>query len=121
MDGWEEGIITKADFVKRTAALDQQARKRGALLPTKAPALDARRTVKAVAEYFAGFEDQPFEDRRRVLRTAFKEFRVEKRAIPGWTLNGDFLGSLDRAKASRGSKSQYLLQGRAPATLPPAR
>jgi hypothetical protein len=104
VDGWEEGIIAKADFVKRTAALDQQARELRARLPSKAPALDARRTIKAVATFFAGFEDQSFEDQRRILRIAFKEFRVENGAIPGWTLNGAFLGSMDGAKVSRDSR-----------------
>ena len=113
VDGWEEGIITKADFVKRTAALDQQARELRTLLPSKAPVLDARRTAKAVAEYFAGFEDQPFEDQRRSLRTAFKEFRVENGAIPGWTMNGDFLGSADRAKPVPNSRWRHWRRCRA--------
>lgn len=107
VDGWQDGVITKADFMKRTAALDQQARELRTLLPSKAPVLDARRTVKAIAQFFAGFEDQPFEDQRRMLRTAFKEFRVQNGAIPGWTMNGDFLGSLDRAKVGPNSKSLH--------------
>jgi site-specific DNA recombinase len=113
VDGWEEGIISKADFVKRTAALDQQARELRTLLPAKAPVLDARRTVKAIAEFFAGFEDQPFEDQRRVLRTAFKEFRVDNSAIPGWTMPGAFLGSVG-AKVLPDSRWRCWLRCRGP-------
>ena len=89
VDGWEEGIITKADFVKRTAALDQQARELRILLP-----------VKAVAEFFAGFEDQPFDDQRHLLRTAFKEFVMDNSTITGLTLN---VGALVGAKVPRDS------------------
>jgi DNA invertase Pin-like site-specific DNA recombinase len=104
VDAYADGIISKEDCARRTAALDQQARELRALLPAKAPALDARRTVKGVAEFFAGFEDQSFEDQRRTLRTAFKEFIVHNSTITGWTLN---LGSVVGAKVARGSRSRY--------------
>jgi hypothetical protein len=43
-----------------------------------------RRTVRAIADYFAGFGDRPFEHQRRVLRAAFQHFVVEQGAIPAW-------------------------------------
>jgi DNA invertase Pin-like site-specific DNA recombinase len=115
-DAWQEGSISKESFQKRTKALDQQARELRILLPAKAPALDARRTVKAVAEFFAGFEDQSFADQRQVLRTAFKEFIVDNNTITGLTLN---VGAVVGAKVSPDSRWPYSRRSRAPARAPP--
>ncbi len=101
IDAYGEGTITKAEFQKRVDAVESDRRNIEALLPAKAPALDARRLVKAVVKYFAGFEHRPFEEQRQILRAAFRQFSVENGAIQNVTVNGGFLGSMDGAKVSR--------------------
>jgi hypothetical protein len=116
---YADGAISKAEFHQRIDALEQAKRDLDALLPANAPALDARQTARAVAEFFVGFEDQSFEHQRRTLRSAFKEFRIDNGAITGWTLNRGFLGGM--AKLSSPSRSLYLLRCTAralPARLP---
>ena len=82
VDAYADGIITKDDCLKRAAALDQQARELRALLPVKAPAIDGRRMVKTLGEFFAGFEKRPFEKQREALRKAFQPFVVQNGTIP---------------------------------------
>jgi hypothetical protein len=70
----------------------------------KVPALNAHRLADAVAKYFAEFEDAPFEEQRTILRTAFKQFKVEKGAITAARMDGGFVGSTDGAKRSPPSR-----------------
>jgi hypothetical protein len=81
--------------------------------------MDARRIVRAIAEFFAGFETQSFDDQRRILRAAFKEFQVENNTIPAATLNGAFLASVVRAKVEPPSRWRWSLQFPMPTRLEP--
>src|SRR5262249_52990429 len=116
---WVEGSISKESFQKRIKALDEQARDLRALMPADAaPALDTRRTVQAVVEYFTRFEDQPFAEQRKALRKAFREFLVDNCAIASLTLNGAFLGPMGGAKLSSRPRSRCLRRSRARAPAP---
>lgn len=103
---YTDGDLTKEEYRKRADALATERRSIDAMLPTEAPALDSRRLVKALAKYFAGFEQRPFEEQRQILRTAFRRFTVQNDAISSATISGGFLGSLgDGAKASTHSRA----------------
>jgi DNA invertase Pin-like site-specific DNA recombinase len=106
IDQFDKDRITEREFEQKMDAVAQAKRGIEALLPAKAPALDAKRLVKAIVKYFASFEHRPFEEQRQILRVAFKKFIVENGTIPAATLNGGFLGSMDGVKVSRGSRWQ---------------
>ena len=64
IDLYTDGDITKAEYQKRLDAIEGDG-KIEAMLPTEAPALDAR-LVKALVKYFAGFEHRQFEEQRQI-------------------------------------------------------
>lgn len=102
---YTDGDLTKEEYRKRSDVLTTERRSIEALLPVEAPALDARRLVKALATYFAGFEDRPFEQQRQILRTAFRQFTVQNEAVQSVTMDGGFLGSVDGAKVPTHSRA----------------
>jgi DNA invertase Pin-like site-specific DNA recombinase len=113
IDAYGEGAITLDELRKRQGSIDEAKRGIEAMLPAKTPAYDARRIAVAVAEFFAGFGDQEFSDKRRVLRAAFREFRVQNSAVVAITINGGFLGNLNTAKLSeRSTAPSWLLRNR---------
>jgi len=118
IDLYTDGAITKGEYQKRADAIEADKRSIEAMLPTQAPALDARRLVKAIAKYFMGFDAKPFEEQRSILRAAFRQFQVRKDTIHAVTLDGGFLGSLDGAKVSSSSISPSSPRFPAPAIAP---
>ena len=71
------------------------------LAPSPAPAvLDPAKLVVRITRAFARFAKQPFQEKRDLLRTAFREIVLDHGTIPSLTLNGAFLDLANLATPS---------------------
>ena len=90
-----KGTITEDDFSRESKRIEQEicGLDRLAPLPLPAAAFDLAKVVVHISRTFARFAKQPIEERRNVLRMAFREIVLDNGTIPAFTLNGAFFDS----------------------------
>ena len=87
-----KGTCTEDDFARESKRIEAEMRNLDLLAPAPVPAmLDPAKLVVHITRTFARFAKQPFEKRRDVLRTVFREIVLESGSITSLTLNGGFL------------------------------
>jgi site-specific DNA recombinase len=91
-----KGICTEEDYSRESKRIEAEMRDLDLLAPAPLPAsFDAAKVVVHLTRTFARFAKQPMEEKRNLLRTAFKEIVLDNGTIPAFTLNGAFLDSVN--------------------------
>lgn len=91
-----KGTCTEEDFARESKRLETELRDLERLAPTPVPAtLDASKLVVRMSRAFARFAKLPFEERRDLLRTAFREIVLDNGTVTAITLNGGFLNGVN--------------------------
>jgi Recombinase zinc beta ribbon domain len=89
-----KGTCTEDDFARESKRIEAEMRNLDMLAPAPVPAtLDPAKLVVHITRTFARFAKQPFEERRDVLQTVFRQIVLESGSITSLTLNGGFLYS----------------------------
>jgi DNA invertase Pin-like site-specific DNA recombinase len=90
-----KGTCTEEDFARESKRIEAESHDLGLLQPAPVPAaFNAARLVVHITRTFARFCKQPFEERRNLVRTVFREIVLDDGAIPSVTINGSFLESV---------------------------
>ena len=91
-----EGVVTTEDYQREAKRLEGEMRDLERLAPAPVPAaFDPAKMLVYLTRTFARFAKQPLEEKRNLLRTAFKEIVLDNGTIPAFTLNGAFLDSVN--------------------------
>jgi hypothetical protein len=97
-----KGTCTEEDFVRESKRIEAEIHDLGLLASAPVPAaLDTAKLVVHITRSLARFATQPFEERRSLVRTVFKEIVLEDGAIPSVTINGSFLDCVNSVPRSR--------------------
>ena len=93
-----KGACTEEDFARESKRIEAEIRDLGRLAPAPvSPAFDTVKLVVHITRTFARFRKQPFDEKRDVLRTVFREIVLEDGTIPCVTINGAFLDCANSA------------------------
>jgi DNA invertase Pin-like site-specific DNA recombinase len=86
-----EGTITTEDYQREAKRIEGELKDLHRLSPAPVPApFDPAKLVVRITRTFARFHKQPLEERRDVLRLAFKEIIVMNGAVTSMVLNSGF-------------------------------
>ena len=97
-----KGVASEEDFARESKRIEAEMRDLERLAPAPVPAaLDVSKVVVRISRAFARFDKQPFEERRDLLRTAFREMVLANGTVTAITLNGGFLGGVNLGTRSR--------------------
>ena len=90
-----EGQMQRArDFASESKRIEGEMRDIDRLAPAPVPAaIDPKMLIVGITRAFARFAKQPFAEKHALLRTVFRDFRLESGNVTGFTLNGGFLDS----------------------------
>jgi hypothetical protein len=95
------GDCTEADFARESKRIEAEIRDLDRLAPPPTPpALDPAKLVVRITRAFARFGKQPLDERRDLLRVAFREIVFDHGAITGMTLNGGLLDGVNLSARS---------------------
>jgi DNA invertase Pin-like site-specific DNA recombinase len=88
------GDMTRDEFKREMAALEQEVKALEALIPSAAPQMDPKVIAQAIVHVFNRFHRLTFEEKRRLLRGAIKQITIDShaRAITTLTVSGGYLG-----------------------------
>jgi hypothetical protein len=96
------GLCTEEDFARESKRIEVEIRGLDRLAPAPVPAgFDVAKMVICITRAFARFAKQPFEEKRGLLRSVFREIVLEDGRIPALTLNGTFLDGVNLLSRSR--------------------
>jgi DNA invertase Pin-like site-specific DNA recombinase len=102
-----KGACTEEDYARESKRIEAEMRGLDLLVsPPMPPAIDPAKLVIRITRTFTRFAKQPFEEKRDLLRSAFREIVLENGSITGLTLNGALLDGADSLTPSCWSETR---------------
>jgi DNA invertase Pin-like site-specific DNA recombinase len=102
-----KGKCSEDDFSRESKRIQTEIADLDRLAPAPAPAaVDPRKMTVQIARTFGRFGKQPFEGKRAVLRSVFRDLVLDSGNVTGFTLNGAYL---DGANSSPRSSAWSML------------
>jgi DNA invertase Pin-like site-specific DNA recombinase len=99
-----KATISEADYTRESKRIEAEMRDLDRLVPAPAPAAaHVGKIIARLTSAFSRFAKQPFQEKRDLLKAAFKEITLSNGCIAAITVNGVFLdsaNSLPRCSAS---------------------
>jgi len=87
-----KGTFTEEEFRRESKGIENEIRSLDGLAPAPVPdGIDPAKIIVRISRAFARFVRQPLEERRDLLRVAFKEIVAHDGYVSAVTLNGSFL------------------------------